>query len=320
MTKSHILRIIRLIVTVGIIAFLIYRVDRGEVVRHLKGIAVLPLCLAAVMDFAMILTNSIRWRVLLRAKGIRSSQVKLVYYYLVGNFFSAFLPTAVGGDVVRIVGMSAEADRRADIFASVLVERLLGFFVLLPIGLCALPLIGREQVEWRQVATVWVVVGLMFLAAYIVLLRPVARRLSRVLDPLLGLFHKFKARERLERAYEAVVSYSCCRPALYKGFTLSVLSRLLWISGCFLVARAFSIELSYTSLLVVVPVVELARMIPISFAGIGIREATFAAMLKPFGVAESLGLAYSAVVYLVFMLFALIGGLLYGTRQFLRKS
>ncbi len=320
MTRSGTFKAMRLLVSVGLIAYLIYRLDLDEVGGHFRGLAVLPLCLAALADFGVILVNSLRWRVLLRARGIHSSQARLLYYYLVGNFFSAFLPTAVGGDVVRVVGLSKGTPRRADVFASVLVERLLGFFVLLPIGLCAIPFVGGERVDWGVIATVWVIAGLIFLLAFIVMLRPVARQLSRVLDPLLRPFDRFKARERIERAYEAVVSYRCCRPALIQGFFISVLSRLLWITGCYMVARAFSIDLSFPTLLLVVPIVELARMIPISISGIGVREATFVALLRQFGVADSLGFAYSVVVYIVFMLFALIGGLLYAGKQFTLKD
>jgi uncharacterized membrane protein YbhN (UPF0104 family) len=89
----------------------------------------------------------------------------------------------------------------------------------------------------------------------------------------------------------------------------------LWISGCYLIARAFSIDLGFPSLLMVVPIVELARMIPISISGIGVREATFVALLGRFGVDGTLAFTYSVVVYLVFMLFALIGGLLYAGGQ-----
>ncbi len=320
MTRSGTFKLVRLLVSVGLIAFLVYRLDLKEVGGHFGDLAVLPLCLAALADFGVIFVNSLRWRVLLGARGIRSSQARLLYYYLVGNFFSAFLPTAVGGDVVRVVGLSGGKDRRADVFASVLVERLLGFFVLLPLGLCAIPFMGRERVDWGVIVTVWAIAGLIFLVAFIVMLRPVARQLSRILDPLLRPFDRFKARERIERAYEAVVSYRCCRPALVKGFFISAISRLLWITGCYMVARAFSIDLDFPTLLLVVPIVELARMIPISISGIGVREATFVALLGQFGVPDSLAFAYSVVVYLVFMLFALIGGVLYAGGQFASKD
>lgn len=315
MTRSGTFKLIRLLVSVGLIAYLIYRLDLEDVGGHLRGLAVLPLCLAALADFGVIAVNSLRWRVLLAARGIRSSRARLLYYYLVGNFFSAFLPTAVGGDVVRVVGLSAGTNRRADVLASVLVERLLGFFVLLPLGLCAIPFIGRGQVDWGVIVTVWAVAGLFFLAAFVLMLRPVARHLLRILNPLLRPFGRFRVLERIERAYEAVLSYRCCRAAVVQGFLMSAVSRLLWITGCYLIARAFSIDIGFPALLLVVPIVELARMIPISISGIGVREATFVALLGRFGVDGTLAFTYSVVVYLVFMLFALAGGLLYAVRQ-----
>jgi len=320
MTRSGTFKLVRLFVSVGLITFLVYRLDLSEVGGHLKGLAVLPLFLAALADFGVIFINSLRWRVLLAARGIRASQARLLYYYLVGNFFSAFLPTAVGGDVVRVVGLSAGTDRRADVFASVLVERLLGFFVLLPLGLCAIPFIGRDQVDWGVIVTVWAIAGLFFLVAFVVMLRPVARQLLRILDPLLRPFGRFKVREKIEHTYEAVVSYKCCWPALVKGFLISAVSRLFWITGCYLVARAFSIDIGFPTLLLVVPIVELSRMIPISISGIGVREATFVALLSQFGVDGTLAFTYSVVVYLVFMLFALIGGLLYSGKQLISED
>jgi uncharacterized membrane protein YbhN (UPF0104 family) len=216
--------------------------------------------------------------------------------------------------------MAGETDRRADAFASVVVERLLGFFVLLPMGLLALPFAGEGITEWKLVGTVWIFAGLIFVGAYVVLLRPVARGLSRLLGPLLDLLARFKARERLESAYEAVVSYNCCCGAVFKGLGLSVLSKLCWVLGCFLIAKAFSLDVGFFALLLIVPIVELARLIPISVSGLGVREATFVALLGQFGVENSLAFAYSVAVYVVFTLFALIGGLLYGTRQFAKRT
>jgi uncharacterized membrane protein YbhN (UPF0104 family) len=73
-------------------------------------------------------------------------------------------------------------------------------------------------------------------------------------------------------------------------------------------------------LLLIVPIVEIARMIPVSLSGLGVREAAFVFMLAQFGVDEGLGLAYALVVYAVFTALALVGGLLYGAAQLVRKS
>jgi uncharacterized protein (TIRG00374 family) len=272
------------------------------------------------MIFGMIIGNSVRWKVILGAKGMDLPLARLVYYYLMGIFFSSFLPTSVGGDFARAIAVSGDTARRADAFASVIVERLMGFFVLLPVGLVSIPFVAGRLTEWRLVLTVGVITIATFAVVYIILLRPVARRLSRLLDPVLRLLGRFRARERLEKAYEAVVAYGDCKRAVFGGIGLSVLSRLAWICGCYFVGRAFSIDLGFTPLLLVVPVVELVRMIPISISGLGVREAAFVAMLRQFGIEDSMGFAFSVVVYVIFFGFALIGGVLYGTRQFVSRS
>ena len=309
--RSLLFTLFRILISAGIIVLLVRRLDTGELGTLLKNVRIWPLLLAAAADFAMISANSLRWRILLGARGIVFTVPRLAYYYLVGIFFSTFLPTSVGGDFMRIVGVAGATGRRADAFASVVVERLMGFFVLIPICLVSIPFVAGRLEDVTPILLVGIVGLLIFVGAYLVLLRPVARHVSRLLVPLFRLFGRFKLRERLERAYEAVVFYRDSRQAVFQGLLLSVLSRLLWVLGCYFVAIAFSMDVSFTTLLVVVPVVELARAVPVSLAGIGVREAAFVALLGQFGVGESLAFAYGVMVYVVFLLFSIIGGVLY---------
>jgi uncharacterized protein (TIRG00374 family) len=318
--RSTLFKLLRVVVGVGLIVFLVTRQNLSEIAEHFRRVEPGPIALAAVMFFVMIAVNSVRWRVLLDAKRIRVNQLRLLYYYLVGNFFSAALPTSVGGDFVRVVSVGGLTGRRAEVFGSVVVDRLLGFAVLLPLGLFAMPFVGSRLTSWGTVIKVWVVATVVFAGAYVMLLRPVARRASIVIGPLLDLLGRFRARERLERAYGAIVSYTCCRGAIYLGIVLSVVSKLFWIYGCLLIARAFGLDIGFMPLLLIVPIVEIARMIPISISGLGVREAAFVFMLSQFGIDEGFGLAYSVVVYAVFTALALLGGLLYGVAQIVRRS
>jgi hypothetical protein len=315
MKTSVVLKIVRLLVSAGLIVFLIVRLDVGRIAAHLKGLALLPLVLAAGLDFLMIVTQAWRWSILLRARGITIRMTKLVYYYLVSIFFSAFLPTSVGGDFARIVAVSTATEKKADAVASIVVERIMGFFVLLPVSLIAIPFVAGELKEWKMILTAEAIGVVLLVGFLILLLRPVARTFSHVLNPVFDLLKRFKARNRLERVYTSIVIYKNSRRAVLGGLVLSVLSRLLWISACYFIARAFSLRLSVAALLLVVPIVELMRMIPVSISGIGVREAAFVVMLRQFGVEDSLGFSFGIVVYAVFFVFAVIGGVLYGMRS-----
>lgn len=304
--------IARLIVSVGLIVFLIHKLDVTKIASHLKGLAILPLVLAALMDFIMIVVQAWRWSILLKARGICIRMATLAYYYLVSIFFSAFLPTSIGGDFARIVAVSTATERRADAVASIVVERIMGFFVLLPVSLAAVPFVAGELKEWRLIL-IAEVVGLVIVLGFLLLLvRPVARLFSRVLKPVFRLLKRFRVRERMERIYGAIVIYRDSRAALLKGLALSVGSRLLWVAACYFVGRAFSLSLSLPALLVIAPIVELVRMIPMSLGGIGLREGAFALMLAQFGVETSLGFSFGIIVYAVFFVFAILGGTLYG--------
>jgi len=319
-TRSLMLKLMRFVVSIGLIALLIIRLDLAEVVDHLRGLLLLPVLAGAAMQFGMIFSNALRWKLVLRAKDMHLSVGRVVYYYLMAIFFSAFLPTSIGGDVARIVAASGETGRPADTFASVLIDRLLGFLALLPVGLIALPFVAGQLADWKLTATVGVIALSVFGAMYLVLLKPVAKRLSGLLTPLFNMLGRFKVREKLEQAYDAVVGYRDCKGTILLGLAISVISRLCWVFGCHMIGRALGLNLSIAALLLVVPVVELVRMLPISIAGIGVREAAFVTMLGQFGVNQSMAFAFSIVVYIVFFGFSILGGILYGTRQFVSRS
>lgn len=315
MKPKTIFKSLRLVVSVGLIVFLLARLDVAKIVSHLKGLALVPLLIAAGLDLAMILVQAWRWSILLRARNVTIGFAKLVYYYFVSIFFSAFLPTSVGGDFARIVAVSTATTRRADAVASIVVERIMGFFVLLPVSLLALPFVAGRLKEWRLVLTAEALGVLVVVGFLVLLVRPVARTFSRVLEPVFGLLKRFQARDRLERVYASILIYRDAKGAIAAGIALSVFSRLLWVAACYFICKAFSIKLGIAVLLVVVPIVELVRMIPVSVSGVGVREAAFVAMLRQFGIEDSLAFSFGAMVYLVFFLYAVIGGVLYGVRS-----
>lgn len=320
MKKGTGLKILRLAVSAGLIFYLLRQMDLTQVATHLKGVRAIFLWLALLMILLMIVSNSIRWKVVLRPKGLDLPFWRLFYFYLVSIFFSSFLPTSIGGDFIRIVGVARDTHRRSDALASVVIERLLGLAILLPILGFSLPFVLSRVTEWKVIGIAAAAVVCILVGFLLVLRRSVARRISILLTPLISRFRVLDLKQRLERFYEAIVTYSQHKVEVWQATALSLVARLLWILACLFVARAIDMRTALVSFLLVVPIVEVVRMIPITLSGIGLRETAFVVLLRQFGVPDALGFTFAVLLYLLFLGLGLVGGILYGTKQFFKRG
>ena len=74
--------------------------------------------------------GAVRGQRVLRALGVNQSLWRLFSHYMAGQFVSNFLPTTVGGDVIRIGRLTRDTDDGPVSFTSVVFERLSGWLVL----------------------------------------------------------------------------------------------------------------------------------------------------------------------------------------------
>lgn len=82
---------------------------------------------------AIQLMTAVRWQLVLRALGVTVSLGEVLRQALIGMFFSNIMPTAVGGDAVKVYYLGRTAGY-AEVGASVLLDRFLGFLWLAIVG------------------------------------------------------------------------------------------------------------------------------------------------------------------------------------------
>lgn len=308
-------RLLRILVTGLLLGLVLSRVDLGELGEQLRSVNPRLLLVGYMLHMAMVLLNSWRWQILVRAQQARIGLARLTSYYFVCMFFNSFMPTSIGGDVVRVIDLSRHTGRRSRAFASILVERVIGLYVLLPISLFGLIAAYRFLQGGRDI--------FLYLEALLVLILVGTLALLRV-DRALGLLcrvpivGRIVARpgvtRRVASVQEALDTYRGHGSALAVVFLISVASRVVWIGSCFVFGLALGAGAPFVSYFLVVPLVEVARMVPISLAGLGIREGAFVLLFSYFGVASTVALGLSILVYAPFLLNGLIGGVLYALR------
>lgn len=310
----------RFLVSAALLTFVLSRIDRHELALILSEMDLKFLVLAQLACFCMISLNALRWWFMLRAQGTHIGLHLAIYYYFFGAFFNSFMPTSVGGDLIRTIAASEHTGRKSVALASVAVERLLGFFTLVPVSLIGISLTFRQFQSPRLLVGIELTALAVFAIAGIVLNQRVAMGILRILRPLFSLIPGVDAGQKLANAYEAMSIYGRKWGTLFLGFMISLLSRSVWIFGWYLVAAGLGLyEVTLARLFTVIPLVELARMAPISLGGLGVREGTFAGLMGQFGIETTPAIVLSFLFYFLSIINGLVGGGLYLIRTLAKR-
>lgn len=310
--KQTLFTLLKLAVTLGIIAFLIARTDLARLGAVLANVRPLPLLLALALYFVAILVGALKWQVLVKAQSIDESLGALLSYSLVGLFFGNVLPSNVGGDVIRAYDLARATQGRAEAAAiSVLVDRLLGLLAFLGAAVvmaaAAAVVLARADIEELEIATV-VAAGVFILGLSLLFSRRVSRRLAFVFErpPLARL------RPLALKIYHALQVYRFRYAALALNVSLSaaivVLTAVVWYT----VGIAVNLEgVPFFYYLLFNPLIAFVTLVPISINGLGLKEAGAVFFFGLIGVPPEQALSMSLLFHLLIVATSLPGGILW---------
>jgi uncharacterized protein (TIRG00374 family) len=299
-------RAAQLVVSCGVVAFLLWRMDLGHTVDLIGSSNGAELALALAIQIGTTWLMAWRWQLLLAAKGIREPLGWLTRLYFVGYAAGQVLPTGVGGDAVRILEHSRRRpEARAEAAGAVIMERAIGSagtLVMVAIGLAFA--VGR----YDDIALfVWVEIGFvvgMAVAAALMF----SRRAAAVLE------RHFPRLRRLERPiagfYAALHGYRSHAGALLGVLAVTLVMQFVRILGIWLCGEAVGLDLSPLVYVVLGPMLFLVMMVPFTINGLGVREAFFVAFLTRFGVSTEAAFATGFLFYAVTIATSLPGGVI----------
>ena len=263
--------------------------------------------LSTLIGLASILLVAYRWQVVIGAEKIGISLGRLFYWYMVASFFRMFLPTALGGDVVRAHALAKYTGQAAFAAASVVMERILGLSATIGIALAALAISPSA----RDIAAVYpavLVICVAYVAGLFVLFH---RALEQTIVRLLERIHMDGLSRKVARGFRTLHALRAHRRALLLAFLASILFQILGVYSIYLIGCALGLDVPWTYYFVTVPVIWLMTMLPISINGMGVRESAFALFFVAAGVsnADAILLAFLGFAQIVFISF--LGGALY---------
>ena len=128
--RSRTLLVVRLAVSIALLAYLLSGMDAGTLWASARGASMPWILVALAVYFVMVLASTWRWQLLLAAQDVQVARRTLLSSYLAAIFFNNFLPSNIGGDIVRIRDTAAPAGSKTLATTVILVDHAVGMMGL----------------------------------------------------------------------------------------------------------------------------------------------------------------------------------------------
>ena len=273
--------ILRWLVPLGLIGFMLSQVNWDEILPIIARVSWTSLLASALAFLLSQFIIAVRWQYLLRVQEVDIPLTRLTWLVLVGAFASNFLPTTVGGDVVKMAAVAQGQPKRAVAVASVAADRLFNLaamFFWLP---SALTLGG-----WN----------------------PLLETGAASSSALMRMPFVEKMWGRVKRVFEAGRVWFTSPRTVMVALAFSWLSIGASFVSFWIVTAALGISVTFWQAAGVAVISYFAALLPISVNGLGLLEGSVTALLVTQGASLEQGVAAAVLIRFVTLTVSLLGG------------
>jgi len=223
-----------------------------------------------------------RWHVLLKVQKIHLSLARLSGLFFIGMFYNQFLPGGTGGDIMKSYYLLKETpDKKAGALLAVVFDRFIGLVALVAITAIL-----------------------------------IALRYDFLVNQGFKLLHslpaRFPGRDRLIEISAAYHLYAHHWRATLVAFVASLIAHVATFTTFLCAAYALGAPVPLLNFFAVMPVERTISALPISFAGIGLREKVLQIMLNGLcGVPEAKAILIGSLSFLIILVCCLPGAIVY---------
>jgi glycosyltransferase 2 family protein len=270
--------------------FLLFRFLPGRQV--LEALGKLPARLWLLVLVGYLATHLLgvgKWRLVVNTAGAGLNYVQAARCYFAGLFGTLFLPSLIGGDLVRAALAMRHGKTKAGVLLGSFLDRAIDFSALALLAATGEALVpGALQPESRRI--------FLWLGAAAIL-GIVALTIAVTAIPVRHL--SFRMRRRVASVRRAARSMAERPRTVLAALSIAIVAQLCFITLSIALAEACGLRLVFRAWLFAWPLAKLSAAIPVTQGGIGVREAALAALLVPFGAPPALtvaaGLAWEAI-------------------------
>lgn len=305
--KKILLAALRISISIFLLIFLFRRMDKTSLLEIIKTVNMPLLCLGFVVFFANYLLCFIRWQMLLKAADINLPLNRIVMSYSGSVFFGLFLPSSIGGDMVRSIDLAVHTKKPHEVIATVFLDRLSGY-----VGLVTLTLIALGF-GWKLLAdrTVLFSVAVICAVLIVVLLVLFNKFLYSLINGFLGTSSSNKIKESIRALQQQIYLFKGRKRVIVYNLLMSFVIQIISPICLYFVALSLGININIMYFFVFLPIISAITLLPVSIGGLGLRETATIFFFAKVGVSKDLAFAMSLLSFSFLVIYGALGGLIY---------
>lgn len=294
---------LKALVSAGLIVFLVASVDWGRLVReHIEPDWPL-LALAIAVYVAQFPLSAYKWQRSLVAHRLEFPYPFLLRVLSIGFFLNNFLPTSIGGDAYRVVRTLPSTGSRSRALSAVVLERAVGFAVLLAVGLlAALVLLRGSPPPLIVYFATLVGSGFATLATLAVLVR---------LGHLTALWERALSSPKMRVLTECAALIARSGRSVAALVFWSIVFQVLAVLAVYALFAGVGRPVDVATCAVVGAISVLVAVLPVSVNGIGVAEGSFVAAAVELGVELHHAVLVALLSRVLIVLLSVACGLVY---------
>jgi uncharacterized membrane protein YbhN (UPF0104 family) len=298
----------------AVLAFLFSRLDWQRSWALIRGAEPLLLATVVLLQMGDRVLMALKWRQLLRVLDPRLGNWAAIRVYYESTFIGFALPLGgLGPDVVRFARLRSHGVDPHLTLASIIMERSNGVvatFALIAAGFAVLTQLAPQPAlrNFAVIAAIGATLAGLLVAA-LIFYPPLARSLFRLFRlPTPG------AGSRLAKYVEAANAYCVRRGTLAGNLVLSMIEQMVSVFTMWVASHAIGAPLPWLVCFAVTPVAVIIQRLPLTYAGLGLREGSAAALLVALGYDYSAALTLMMTTFVMFLIALLPGAIILVTQ------
>jgi len=275
------------LVSLGFLAWIIFKVNWHEVFFLLKGVEVQYIVIYFIVLVTGIAISAYKWKILANFKGIELPLFDFFKLYLTGTFVNNFMPSFIGGDTYRAYQAGKRDGKYSQSASAVVMDRLTGLFgamlLTMIFSLMNLRVVGEKHI--LSVLNIVVVgcvasVFLFFVSRHAAFWKKLTKHKTKVSeyvpDKILNFISELAHYQHETGVLLQAVGWSC----LFGIVGLATTNYVLFL--------ALGTKVNLIDYLSVIFLISFVSALPISINNIGVKEWAYVTFFGFFGVGSSI--------------------------------